>query len=141
LPACITKIRFCCAKEPYNHKKDCGTYPLDFWKMEKRLKKVLLEKHTKNLLAHVEITKLHVVFSLPKVNQVYLHFLAKMKDEQFGPTAESTEVQLFDIDEIPWGDIAFHSSTYALEKFIEFGEGYSGVHVGSYDGKQKWEVD
>lgn len=90
-------------------------------------------------LAKVEIIKLHVVFSLPKVNQVYLHFLAKLNNENFGPTSESLEVKLFEKDEIPWDDIAFHSSTYALEKYFEFGKDYQGVHIGSYDGKQKWE--
>lgn len=90
-------------------------------------------------LAHVEIVKLHCVFSLPKVNQVYLHFLAKMKNEQFGPTSESLEIALFDINEIPWKDIAFHSTTFAIEKYIEYGFDHKGVHIGSYDGKQKWE--
>ena len=89
--------------------------------------------------ASVEILKLHVVFSLPKVNQVYLHFLAKLKDDHYGPTKESLEVRLFAKDEIPWDEIAFHSTTYALEKYYEFGQDYAGVHVGSYDGKQKWE--
>ncbi len=89
--------------------------------------------------ARVEIVKLHVVFSLPKVNQVYLHFLARLKNHDFGPTTESSEVRLFKIDEIPWDDIAFHSTTYALEKFIEFGPDFQGVHVGSFEGRQKWE--
>lgn len=91
-------------------------------------------------LAKVEIIKLHCVFSLPKVNQVYLHFLAKMNNDRFGPTSESLEVKLFNQDEIPWKDIAFHSSTYALEKYFEFGANHQTVHIGSFDGKQKWEV-
>lgn len=90
-------------------------------------------------LANVEIVKLHVVFSLPKVNQVFLHFLANLHNEDFGPTKESLEVQLFNENEIPWDDIAFHSSTYALKMYFEFGVEYQGVHVGSYMGKQKWE--
>ena len=45
--------------------------------------------------AQVDIIKLHVVFSLPKVNQVYLHFLAKLNELSFGPTSESSEVKLF----------------------------------------------
>lgn len=89
--------------------------------------------------ARIEIVKLHVVFSLPKVNQVYLHYLARLKDHDFGPTKESSEVRLFKISEIPWDEIAFHSTTYALEKFIECGPEYQGVHLGSYEGKQKWE--
>ena len=91
-------------------------------------------------MAIVEIVKLHAVFSLPKVNQVYLHFLANLKDEHFGPTSESLEVKLFDSNDIPWKDIAFHSTTYALEKYLEHGANFQGVHMGSYEGKQKWEV-
>ena len=91
-------------------------------------------------LAHVQIIKLHAVFSLPKVNQVYLHFLAKIKSEDFGPTSESLEVRLFGADEIPWNDIAFHSSTFALEKYLEYGIEYPGTHIGQFEGKQKWEV-
>jgi ADP-ribose pyrophosphatase YjhB (NUDIX family) len=91
-------------------------------------------------LATVEIIKLHAVFSLPKVNQVYLHFLAKLSDERFGPTSESLDVKLFSPNEIPWEDIAFHSTTYAVEKYLEYGLDYHGVHLGSYDGRQKWEV-
>ena len=90
--------------------------------------------------AKVEVVKLHAVFSLPKVNQVYLHFLAKLRNEHFGPTRESLEVRLFSPSEIPWDDIAFHSTTYALEKYLEHGPDFHGVHLGSYDGRQKWEV-
>ena len=91
-------------------------------------------------LADVEIVKLHCVFSLPKVNQVYLHFLAMMNRPYFGKTSESTDVQLFDQKAIPWQDIAFHSTTFALEKYFEFGHAYEGVHIGSYEGKQKWKA-
>ena len=88
--------------------------------------------------AEVEIVKLHVVFSLPNVNQVYLHFLAKLKSDQFGPTKESLKVDLFKASEIPWEKIAFHSTTYALEKYFESGSDYQGVHIGSFDGREKW---
>jgi len=90
--------------------------------------------------AMVDIIRLHTVFSLPKVNQVYMIFLAKLKNKDFGPTAESTEVKLFGIDEIPWEDIAFHSTTFALERFLEYGEGHPEAHIGNYAGKQKWEI-
>ena len=90
-------------------------------------------------LASVEIIKLHCVYSLPKVNQVYLHFLAKLKDDQFGPTSESLEVRLFNAEEIPWSDIAFHSSIFAIERYLESGFEYKGVHLGHLDGKQMWE--
>ncbi|NJN26210.1 MAG: NUDIX hydrolase [Cyclobacteriaceae bacterium] len=90
--------------------------------------------------AKVNIIKLHAVFSLPKVNQVYLLFLAQLKDLHFGPTKESLEVSLFAQEDVPWKDIAFHSTTYALERYYSYGKDFEGVHVGSYEGKQKWEA-
>lgn len=88
--------------------------------------------------AEVEILKLHAVYSLPKVNQVYLHFLARMTGETFGPTHESLEVSLFAPNEVPWDQIAFDSTTFALERFFECGAGYAGVHLGSHSDCGAW---
>jgi ADP-ribose pyrophosphatase YjhB (NUDIX family) len=114
--------------------------PAGFLENNEKPEKGAARETLEESLATVDIIKLHVVFSLPKVNQVYLHFLAKLKDDHFGPTAESLEVRLFTKEDIPWNDIAFHSTTYALEKYFEHGSDFQGVHIGSYDGKQKWEV-
>ena len=89
-------------------------------------------------LAQVEIIKLHAVFSLPQVDQVYLHFLAKLLPGEIGPTAESSEVRLFSHSEIPWDDIAFHSTTFALKKYLEYGKDHQGVHIGEYNKREKW---
>ena len=83
--------------------------------------------------AHVRIIKLHAVFSLPKVNQVYLHFLASPISGKIGPTAESSEVQFFNRTEMPWDDIAFQSTTFALEQYFKHGKEYKGVHLGCHD--------
>ncbi len=89
--------------------------------------------------AEVKIIKLHALYSLPKVNQIYLHFLAEMQNDHFGPTMESLEVKLFGEDEIPWDMIAFQSTTFALRKYFETGRDYPGVHIGSYEGMGKWK--
>jgi hypothetical protein len=47
------------------------------------------------------------VFDIPRINQVYLIFRARLLDADFSPGAESLEVQLFGEDEIPWGELAF----------------------------------
>ncbi|MFP4092355.1 MAG: NUDIX hydrolase [Cyclobacteriaceae bacterium] len=82
--------------------------------------------------AEVEIVKLHCIYNLPHVNQVYLHFLANMKKPVFSCGSESLEVKLVDEASIPWEDIAFSSSKFALKKYIEFKENYTGVHIGTY---------
>ncbi|MEN7549877.1 NUDIX hydrolase [Rapidithrix thailandica] len=86
--------------------------------------------------AQVEIIRLHVLYSIPQFNQVYLHFLARMKSPDFSiSTLESTEVRMFAYHEIPWQDIAFSSSTFAIEKFLEAkNSSYEGVHRGYFPG-------
>lgn len=80
----------------------------------------------------VRIERLHCLYNLPHVHQVYLHFLAYPEREAFAAGSESLEVQLFLPEEIPWDEIAFSSSEFAIRKYLEHGADYSGIHIGSY---------
>ncbi len=83
-------------------------------------------------LARVELIGVHAIFSLPKFNQVYIHFLGELKNGEFGVGEESSETRLFLKSEIPWPDIAFQSSTFTLRHFFEDREkGIRKVHLGS----------
>ena len=70
-------------------------------------------------LAKVEVQSLHLLYSIPRINQVYIHFLAQLESLDFGVGPESLEVQLFTEAEIPWKDIAFTSSKISLEHYFE----------------------
>ncbi|MCK5469842.1 MAG: NUDIX hydrolase [Cyclobacteriaceae bacterium] len=137
LPVSGEKVMLC--KRAIQPQYGLWNLPAGFLENGENAEEGALRETFEETLAKVEIIKLHIVFSLPQVNQVYLHFLANVNEEHFGPTKESLEVRLFEKDEIPWDEIAFHSSTFALEKYFEFDRDYKGVHIGSYDGKQKWE--
>lgn len=67
----------------------------------------------------IEIEKVFTVYNLPQANQVYIHFLAKLKDGIIRNGEESIESALFAEDEIPWKEMAFTSSSFALLKFFE----------------------
>lgn len=87
--------------------------------------------------AEVELRRLHCLYNLPHVHQVYLHFLAYMEKANFEAGPESLEVKLFTPEELPWGDIAFSSSKFAIEKYLEHGSDYKGIHIGTYYKPQK----
>ena len=70
-------------------------------------------------LSTITIIGLHTLYSIPKINQVYMHFLADLQQLDFKPTPESLEVQLFTEAEIPWKEIAFASSSFTLKRFFE----------------------
>lgn len=69
--------------------------------------------------AEVAIERLHCVYSIPHVNQVYLIFLSRVRDGKYSPGVESLEVRLFDESGIPWDDIAFTSNVFALRTYFE----------------------
>lgn len=80
--------------------------------------------------ADVEIVRLHCVYSLPHADQVYLHFLADFKEPDFEAAEETLEAKLFHPDEIPWDDIAFSSSAYAIESYLKEPD-RPAPHIGS----------
>ena len=86
--------------------------------------------------ANIEIEKVYSVYNLPQANQVYIHFLAKLKDGIIRNGEESIESVLFKEEDIPWKDMAFASSAYTLRKFFEDRKNDSfGVHLGTFPEK------
>jgi ADP-ribose pyrophosphatase YjhB (NUDIX family) len=84
--------------------------------------------------ADVSIIRLHCIYSIPHVNQVYLIFLAKLNNLNFSPGIETSETKLFDRNEIPWNDIGFTSSKYAIKRYFENMSNDSiETHIGKYE--------
>ena len=61
----------------------------------------------------------YTAFSLTHISQVHFFYLASLGDEKFGPTSESSDVQLFSKDDIPWDEIAFPTVTKTLKYYFE----------------------
>ncbi len=81
----------------------------------------------------VSIQRPHCIYSITKVNQVYILFLAKLDNLNFQPTDESLEVKLFEEKDIPWADIAFTSTTFALKRYFQDRKnGTASTHIGQY---------
>lgn len=94
-------------------------------------------------LGKVKIIGVHTVFSIPRINQVYIHFLGELIDGKFGIGEESSDCQLFTEAEIPWKELAFYSSAFSLECFFEDrNRGEREVHIenfSNYHHKMKWK--
>lgn len=83
--------------------------------------------------AEIEIDKVITVYNLPQANQVYIHFLARLKDGIIRNGEESIESALFSEEEIPWNELAFTSSAFALRKFFEDRKsGHFHTHLASF---------
>ena len=68
--------------------------------------------------AQVDLQGLHALFSIPHINQVYIHFLGILQEGAFAVGEESLEARLFTENEIPWDAIAFSSSVFSLRQFF-----------------------
>jgi ADP-ribose pyrophosphatase YjhB (NUDIX family) len=68
--------------------------------------------------SQVKIIAPYRMFNLVFVHQIYLMFRARLLDENFGPTKESTAVRLFHESDIPWENIAFESIRQTLKDYF-----------------------
>tara|TARA_Y100001968_G_scaffold129456_1_gene118138 strand:- start:152 stop:655 length:504 start_codon:yes stop_codon:yes gene_type:complete len=67
---------------------------------------------------HCESLYLFVIYSLPKISQVYMLFLTELPSEDYSIGTETLDAQFYMFDKIPWNHIAFSVVRFSLEKFI-----------------------
>ncbi len=69
--------------------------------------------------ARVEILAPYALYSICYVNQMYLMFRARLKDNNFHAGRESLEVKLFSENDIPWEEIAFRVINATLLQYYD----------------------
>lgn len=93
--------------------------PCGFMEMNETLIASAIRETLEETEASVAVEHLHCTFSLPQHGQVYTIFLAKMLDGHYATTFESNAVEFFAENEIPWDEIAFDSTTFALKTYFQ----------------------
>ena len=87
--------------------------------------------------ARIQLSGLHCIYSIPPIGQVYMHFIGDVIDGKYGVGEESLETQLFALDELPWQEIAFTSTTYSLKQYLlDLDHGTRRTHIGQYGDKR-----
>lgn len=88
--------------------------------------------------AELTLMGMHALYSIPHINQVYIHFLGELPAaDAFGCGPESLEARLFSESDIPWNDIAFTSSTFSLERYFSDQKlGLRQLHRGKLERRQ-----
>jgi len=107
--------------------------PAGFMELNETVEEGAVREVYEETHAEVTLRRLHTVFNLPHEHQVYLLFLADLREPVWETTVESTEIRLFAEDEVPWTEMAFSSSTFAIERyFSDRRSGNEAVHLGTY---------
>lgn len=107
--------------------------PCGFLENGETVEQGALRETWEEALIKVTAPRLHCIYNIPKVDQVYIIFRAELLHRAEGTTAESLEVEFFAEQDIPWHDIAFTSTTFALERhFASLGHSEAPVHIGTF---------
>lgn len=117
-------------------RKGYWNFPAGFMENKETLQAGAKREVREEANAIVEIERLHTVYNILHVNQVYFLFLAKLGASGFSVGEETLEVKLFDLDAIPWEELAFTSNRFALEQLTDQPDSLD-IHYGAYDPTKK----
>src|SRR3954470_16162468 len=95
------------------------TIPAGFMENDETLEAGAAREASEEALIQVEIGSLLLLANVTSARQVHVFFRSRMLTPEFGVTHESLEVRLVDERDIPWEQLAFPSTEYALRRFIE----------------------
>jgi ADP-ribose pyrophosphatase YjhB (NUDIX family) len=94
------------------------TFPAGFMEIGETLEAGAARECQEEALATVKIGTLLAVVNIPEAQQVHVFFRARLTSSAFGAGVESLEAKLVDAADIPWEEIAFPSTRFALEHFL-----------------------
>ena len=117
IPIWDDKILMC--KRAIEPKYGLWTIPAGFMENGETVEEGAIRETVEESGANVQIVRLHVLYSLPSVNQVYAIYLANMLNDHIDPGQETLECKLCALEELPWDEIAFTAVTFSLKKYIE----------------------
>jgi ADP-ribose pyrophosphatase YjhB (NUDIX family) len=111
--------RILICKRAIEPRRGYWTVPAGFMENGETLQQGAARECQEEALADVEIGSLLSLVSVIGAHQVHAFFRARLRKLEFGPGPESLEVKLVTADEIPWADIAFASTTFTLQRYLE----------------------
>jgi ADP-ribose pyrophosphatase YjhB (NUDIX family) len=95
------------------------TIPAGFMENDETLEAGAAREAREEARIDVEIGSLLLLANVTHARQVHVFFRSRMRTPDFGVTHESLEVKLVEERDIPWGELAFPSTEYALRRYVE----------------------
>lgn len=118
------KILLC--KRAIEPRRGFWTLPAGFMEEGETVEAGALREAREEACADLIIDGLLAVYSVPRISQVQLMFRARLADGAFCAGPESEAVALYAYEDIPWGELAFPTVTWALKDYQAFLGGAPG---------------
>lgn len=93
------------------------TVPAGFMENGESTEQAAIRETWEEAGAHVKITSLYSVFSIPHISQVYMLFRGDLRDGHYEAGQESLQCRLFGEKEIPWEKLAFPVVKETLQRY------------------------
>ena len=117
VPELDGKILIC--RRAIEPRRGYWTIPAGFMENGETLQQAAARESYEEALADVEIGSLLAVAHVLHAHQVHVFFRARLRSARVGAGPESLEVALVPPAELPWEEIAFPSTEFALRLFLE----------------------
>ena len=132
LPIYNDEILLC--QRAINPQKGLWTVPSGFMENGETLEAGALREAREEAGIAPELGRLHTIYSLPHINQVYFLFLGHMPSKAAEKGIETSDLSWTKVSDIPWQDLAFSSVQFALEAYkSDLETGNTAIHSGVYE--------
>jgi ADP-ribose pyrophosphatase YjhB (NUDIX family) len=93
------------------------TLPAGFMELGETAEQAAVREAREEANAEIAIERLLAVYTIPRIAQVQIMYLARLTSATISPGPESLEVVLAGWGEIPWAELAFPSVRWVLEQY------------------------
>ena len=111
-----SKVLLC--KRAIPPREGLWTFPAGFVELAETNLKGAIRETKEEANANVDVEKLYLQADLAYISQVYQFFLADLVGD-FAAGVETTDVRLFEEEEIPWDELAFQIVSATLKMYFE----------------------
>lgn len=95
------------------------TLPAGFMELDETLAEGAARETDEEAGADIEMGRLFSVISVPRVAQVHVFYCARLRSDVFHPGHETMEARLFAPQDIPWDELAFHTVSTTLQRYLQ----------------------
>ena len=124
---CLHEGRILLCRRAIEPRRGYWTLPAGYLELHETAEQGAAREAWEEACARIEIDRLLAVYTIVRISQVQLIYLARLETDSVAAGDESLEVGLFGWEEIPWDDLAFPSVRWALNHWREIADAETWV--------------